>query len=216
MPYKKRKKREKRSNMKGTGESMEALGAKHFPLPAVPPALPTPDEFPWGSKGSKSFYFLSLSLSVAEIKGMPCLHAYISAAVIVVLCTLRYVASYICTVHALFRVYDLCEGGINMFDHWGAMRWKLASLYHDCAFASDILKDTYRAGMLQLEPGKLWSTCRGSRIFWQSGRSANMQKRQSALPFFGRKRSWHGTFHVTRNKQPSRLLCCVRSLARTV
>ncbi len=87
MPYKKRKKREKRSDMKETGESMEALGAKHFPPPPpVPPALPTPDEFPWGSEGSKSFYFFFLSLSVAEIKGMPCLHAYISAAVIVVLC----------------------------------------------------------------------------------------------------------------------------------
>ena len=57
MPSKKRKKREKRSNMKGTGESMEALGAKHFPLPPVPPQT----NFPGDPKGAKAFISLSPS-----------------------------------------------------------------------------------------------------------------------------------------------------------
>ncbi len=81
MPYKKGEKERKEIQHERNGREHGSPGGETF----SPPPRPTPDEFPWGSKGSKSFYF-SLSLSVAEIKGMPCLHAYISAAVIVVLC----------------------------------------------------------------------------------------------------------------------------------
>ncbi len=85
------------------------------------------------------------------------------------------------------------------------------SLYHDYMLSHPTYSRTHVLGLYSnwSQLGKLWSTCRGSRIFWQWGRSANMQKGQSANPFFWRKRSWHGTLHVTRTKQPSRLLCCV-------